>query len=501
MATSLRLRLAVWYASLLVAILAITLVLSYAFHSTSHYEDVDRFLVATEVHVLMQLRTDGNGYPIVGDATLPPVDEFASQDIYVRLYDAEGKLVASSPNAGRQPDIDPQQVATAPRVATDEGVLAWLVRPLINLGRPPAAEDGGFLTVDSPQGSRTRLYAVPIKVDGVTRGYLEAGDSLEWLDQSMARLRLVLAAMSGVGVVCALLGGWAIAGSALRPLSAMASTARAIALSRGFSRRLPDLGRRDELGQLAATFNDMLVSLDEAYSTQQRFVADASHELRAPLTAIQGNLELLERAVQMRDQERAETLSYLRKEAQRMSHLVADLLILARADAGQGIKQQPVELDRLLLEVFQDTRRLAPGRKISLRDLDQVQVQGDPDRLKQLLVILIDNALKYTPEGGEVQLALHTEPGSGVITVTDTGIGIAPEDLPHIFERFYRADKARSREQGGTGLGLSIARWIAERHGGHIDVDSAAGRGSIFTVHLPITDHRPRNSKPVSRLH
>ncbi len=488
MSASLRLRLAAWYASLLVAILAITMVLSYAFHSTAHYEDVDRFLVGTAVHVLSQLRTNGGDYSVDGSATLPPVDEFASQDIYVRLYDAQGVQVASSPNAGRHPDIDPRQVSATPRGAADEGALAWLVRPLVNFRQPRLADEGGFLTVAGPQNGRTRLYAVPIKVDGVTRGFLEAGDSLEWLDQSMARLRWVLATMSGVGVVCGLLGGWAIAGSALRPVSAMASTARAIALSRGFSRRLPDLGRRDELGQLAATFNDMLASLDEAYKAQQRFVADASHELRAPLTAIQGNLELLDRVAQMSDQERAETLSYLRKEAQRMGRLVGDLLVLARADAGQGIKLQPVELDRLLLEVFQDARRLAPRRKVSLRDLDQVRVQGDPDRLKQLLVILVDNALKYTPESGQIELALHTEPGSGVITVTDTGIGVAPEDLPHIFGRFYRADKARSREQGGTGLGLSIAQWIAERHGGHIDVESTAGKGSTFIVRLPTAD-------------
>jgi len=492
MAASLRLRLALWYASLLTAIMAVTLALSYAFHSTSHYEDVDRFLVGTAVHVLSHLRTDGGGYSIDGSTTLPPVDEFASQDIYVRLYDAGGHQVASSPNAGRQPDIDPRQVAATPRTGTDEGALAWLVRPVVNLGRPRVAEEGGFLTVTGPQGGRTRLYAFPIRDEGTTRGFLEAGDSLEWLDQSMARLRWVLAVMSGVGIAGALLGGWAIAGSALRPVSAMAGTARAIALARGFSRRLPDLGRRDELGQLAATFNEMLASLDEAYKAQQRFVADASHELRAPLTAIQGNLELLERSAQMSDQERDETLSYLRKEAERMSRLVADLLVLARADAGQGIRLQPVELDRLLLEVFQDVRRLSPGRRISLRDLDQVQVQGDPDRLKQLLVILVDNALKYTPESGEVQLALHTEPGSGVITVADTGIGIAPEDLAHIFERFYRADKARSREQGGTGLGLSIARWIAERHGGHIDVESTIGKGSTFIVRLPTVDGRHR---------
>ncbi len=492
MSASLRLRLAVWYASLLAAILAVTLILSYGYHSTSHYEDVDRFLGGTAIHVLSHLRSDGGDYSIDATTALPPVDEFASQDIYVRIYDAQGVRLAASSNAGHQPDIDPRQVAATPRGATDEGVLSWLVRPLVNLRKPSLVDEGSFLTVTNPQGSRTRLYAVPIKAGGVTRGYLEAGDSLEWLDQSMARLRWVLATMAGLGVLFALLGGWAIAGSALRPVSTMVGTARAIALSRGFSRRLPDLGRRDELGQLAATFNEMLTSLDEAYKAQQRFVADASHELRAPLTAIQGNLELLERAAQMSDQERAETLSYLRKEAQRMGRLVGDLLVLARADAGQGIKMQPVELDRLLVETFQDARRLAPGRKISLLDLDQIQVQGDPDRLRQLLVILVDNALKYTPDEGELQLALRTQQGSAVITVSDTGIGIASEDLPHIFERFYRADKARSREQGGTGLGLAIAQWIVERHGGHVEVESTAGEGSTFVIRLPIADPRYR---------
>ena len=175
-----------------------------------------------------------------------------------------------------------------------------------------------------------------------------------------------------------------------------------------------------------------------------------------------------------------------------MNRLVADLLVLARADAGQSLKMEPVELDRLLLDVFREARMLARGRRVSLRELDQLQVEGDRDRLKQLLVILLDNALKYTPEGGEVRLALCAEAGAAAITVSDTGIGIDPEDLPHIFERFYRADKARGRDTGGSGLGLSIAKWIAERHGGQILVDSVPGQGSVFTVRLPISRRRPR---------
>lgn len=492
MSTSLRLRLAVWYAALLALILALTSLLSYSFHSLSHYEDVDRSLLGTAVHVLGQLRA-ADRPPGEKGIDLPPVEEFVSPDIYVRLYDPEGQLTVQSPNAGRQGEADPRVVAVSPRDQGSGDPVAWLIHPLINLGHPKMTEEGGFLTIEGPEGQgRTRLYALPLSGEGVTWGYLEVGASLERLDHSMARLRLLLITTSVAGLLAALLGGWAIAGSALRPVSGMASTARAIALSRGFSRRLPRLGRSDELGQLADTFNEMLASLDEAYRTQQRFVADASHELRAPLTAVQGNLELLERAPNLSEAERAETLAYLRQEAQRMSRLVADLLVLARADAGQPLKVQPVELDRLLLQVFQETRVLARGRKVSLRDLDQLQVQGDPDRLKQLLVILLDNALKYTLEGGEIQIALRAEPGAAVIAVADTGIGIEPEDLPHIFERFYRADKARSRDKGGTGLGLAIAKWIAERHGGHLAVDSSPGQGSVFTVRLPLAQPRPK---------
>lgn len=493
MSASLRLRLAVWYAALLALILVATSIFSYSFHSISHYEDVDRSLVATAAHVLGQLRAGGGGHQVESGTDLSLPQEVASLDIFVRLYDAEGRLVALSPNAARHIDIDPREVAARPRSGVDESPFTRLMRSLVNLGQARAAEEGGFLTIAGPEGQgRTRVYAVPLDGEGATSGYLEVGDSLDRLDRSMDRLRLLLLGMSGVGLVAALVGGWAIAGSALHPVAAMADTARAIALSRGFSRRLPSLGRSDELGQLAATFNEMLSSLDEAYRAQQRFVADASHELRAPLTAIQGNLELLERAPRLSEEERAETLAHLRRETKRMNRLVADLLVLARADAGQSLKVEPVELDRLLLDVFREARVLARGRRVSLRELDQLQVEGDPDRLKQLLVILLDNALKYTPEGGDVRLALRAEAGVAAITVSDTGIGIDPDDLPHIFERFYRADKARGRDTGGSGLGLSIAKWIAERHGGQILVDSAPGQGSVFTVRLPISRRRPR---------
>ncbi len=169
-----------------------------------------------------------------------------------------------------------------------------------------------------------------------------------------------------------------------------------------------------------------------------------------------------------------------------MARLVDDLLSLARADAGQQIAVGRVELDRVLMEVVQQMAPHSRGVALSITEIDQIQARGDADRLKQLLLILVDNALKYTPAGGEVRVALRRDDGVAAVTVADTGIGIAPSDLPHIFERFYQADVARTRGRSGAGLGLSIARWIVDQHGGEITAASGPGKGSTFTVRLPL---------------
>jgi signal transduction histidine kinase len=171
--------------------------------------------------------------------------------------------------------------------------------------------------------------------------------------------------------------------------------------------------------------------------------------------------------------------------------LVADLLALARADAGVPLRRRPVEVDRVLLEAFQQVRHLMDGKRLSLATLEPALVEGDPDQLKQLLLALVDNALKYTPVDGSVTLGLRRRDGNAEVTVRDTGIGIAPHDLPHVFERFYRADPARGRDAGGTGLGLAIARWIAEQHGGEITLASAPGHGTTATVRLPLVASAP----------
>jgi signal transduction histidine kinase len=292
-------------------------------------------------------------------------------------------------------------------------------------------------------------------------------------------------------VISAVLGAL-LARAALRPIDQMTQTALAISRTQDLSRRLDVEGPADEVGRLAATFNEMLSRLDTLFSTQQRFIADVSHELRTPLTTIQGNVDLLCRGVAQDAQAGEETMAVIDAEVSRMSRLVSDLLLLARVDAGVQLETEPVELDTLLLDVFRQARVMSDGVDVRLGHEDQAVVMGDADRLRQLLLNLVDNAIKYTLPGGQVTLSLYNDPEWVRVDVADNGIGIPEEDLqpgqdgrPQIFERFYRSDPARSRERGGTGLGLSIAWWIAQAHRGHITVESTMDEGSTFSVMLP----------------
>ncbi|MBI3361894.1 MAG: sensor histidine kinase, partial [Chloroflexi bacterium] len=262
--------------------------------------------------------------------------------------------------------------------------------------------------------------------------------------------------------------------------------------------RADDLSRRidlpgppnDEIVRLSAAFNESLERLERLFNAQRRFVADVSHELRTPLTAILGNVDLLRRI----GADDRDSLDAIQSEAERMSRLVGDLLLLAQAEAGTlPVAREPVELDTLLLEVYRQMRVLAldGGIEMQIAEEDQARVLGDRDRLKQLLINLLSNALKYTPQGGRVTLGLARVNNWARLTVSDTGPGIPAEDLSRIFERFYRVDKARNRAQGGAGLGLAIAQRIARMHGGRIEVASEGvpGRGSTFSVWLPLASN------------
>ena len=238
----------------------------------------------------------------------------------------------------------------------------------------------------------------------------------------------------------------------------------------------------------------MLGRIEGLFRVQQRFVADVSHELRSPLTAVRGNLDLLRRGAAADSDARDTGLEAIDSEVRRMSRMVADLLLLAQADAGVPIAKESVEVDTLMLDVYRQARMSADGVKVSLGAEDQAIILGDRDRLKQALLNLVGNAIKYTPSGGEVKLSLQKDEEWVRIAVRDTGIGIAPENIPHLFDRFYRVDKARARDAGGAGLGLAIAKSVVDAHSGKITVESQVGKGSTFTIWLP---QRP-NSTAIS---
>jgi len=327
-------------------------------------------------------------------------------------------------------------------------------------------------------------------------GYLQLGSSLETVDQARRMLLFVLGGGGLVAVIVAALVGMTTAQTALRPLGQVTETALQITRADDLSRRIPLTSpRTGEVGQMILAFNDTLERLENLFETQRRFLADVSHELRTPLTAIRGNVDLIRRM----GEPDAESLEAITSEVDRMTRMVQDLLLLAQAESGKlPMAREIVELDTLLLEVYKQGRILAQDRlEVRLGREDQARMVGDRDRLKQMLLNLVGNAIAYTPSGGQVTLGLTCVSDYARVTVSDTGPGIPQEELPHIFERFYRIDKSRRRlEGGGAGLGLSIAYWIARSHQGRIEVASEVGKGTTFSVWLPRAEVASLPAKP-----
>ncbi len=466
---SLRLRLGLWYGALTGVVILLVTLLTYSLHTRYHYDDADGVLVGVAEHLATELK----GPAVAQQVSLAS----PTAGVAVRVYSSDGRVLGASPEADLSPMITPADALAHPGGPPFD--------PLVGLAPSFQAVDPGSgvlgTTVD-PQGVRWRIYALPLQ-DGRT---LVAELSLDRVDAAVDRLREVVPVLAVLGATTTVLAGFLLAAQVLRPVAALTDTAVTIAGSRDFERRVPEQPHRDELGKLARTFNLMLTSLQLAYQAQKQFVADASHELRAPLTAIQGNLELLERHPEMDEADRREALGDARREARRLTQLVADLLALARADAGVPIRRERVELDRIVLGVVGEVRQLAHGQHVNVDGIEPVEVVGDPDRLKELTLILLDNAIKYTPPAGAIAVSLHREDHAAFLEVHDTGIGINEQDLPHVFERFYRADPARRRDTGGTGLGLSIARWIGDQHGAQIRLTSAPGEGTRALVRFAV---------------
>jgi len=342
----------------------------------------------------------------------------------------------------------------------------------------------------SLNGLRLRVLNIPLLHDNDNKknrvAVMQIATSLDTVVSARTYLLSVLVVVWIYGVIIAGMASWFTLGQALEPLKSIVETAENINRADDLSRRIPQLGsEEDEIGSLIDTFNKTLERLEILFTSQQRFLADVSHELRTPLTVVKGNVDLMRRMKRFDE----ESLTSIDQEAGRLTRLVGGLLLLAQAESGKlPLNFQPVELDLLITEVFQEMRIIAGDKvRVHLNEIDQMLVNGDRDRLKQVLINLVANAIQYTPQNGDVFLSLAKVGGQARIICRDTGPGIPAEDLPHIFERFYRAEKSRTRGKStGFGLGLSITKWIVEHHGGRIEVNSKEGQGTTFAIWLPL---------------
>jgi two-component system, OmpR family, sensor kinase len=469
---SIRLRLAIWYGGLSALLVVVVCVYAYSVHVRTRYDELDRMLQARLEH-LGDMLDDAS----TSDARRGVLGMAAPLGLAVRVYDSSGSILLEQANADRVPDLIPRELRRGPSIVYSR-LIALTSSPRVS------AKNGAAWSIGTDDGAqRWRAYMVRLPSGQFVIGSV----SLAQVDSSVQRYGLLLLTFGIFGASGAFVIGWLIAGHALRPVAQLTATARQIAQSGEPSRRVPLSRERDELGQLASTFNEMLASLEAAQLAQQRFVSDASHEIRAPLTVIQANLELLDRADALPPTDRKDAIVEARSEAARLARLVADLLALARADAGVQLRRSRVELDRLVMDAIGEARHLLDGQRLEITALEPTTVLGDADRLKQLLLVLLDNAARYTPPSGRISVALGRDDEFAKITVADTGIGIAPDDIGRVFERFYRADRARSREPGGTGLGLPIARWIATQHAGTVDLESDPSEGTTARIRLPLS--------------
>jgi heavy metal sensor kinase len=391
---------------------------------------------------------------------LPPINEFASPGIYIQLIDSSGDVVVKSSNLGEQ------ELPVNPSIIS-QGF----------------AGDAAIETVAAGDGASVRVMVSPLYLKDQVL-LLEVAQSLNYVDDTMSQVRWALLASTLVALVLATVSGGAIVKGALSPVSKISHTARSIEASSDLSQRVGYTGPRDEIGELATTFDHMIEHLDRVFQSQRYFVDDASHELRGPLTVIRGNMDLLKR--KLGEEERRESLNAMERESIRMSKIVDDLLLLAEVESGQLEQKQKVSLKEIVLGEMERAKALAIERKIIVEHKEDLAVRGDAQRLRQLLANLVDNAIKYTPDHGTITLSLFRDNSWARMEVTDTGIGISPDHIPHIFDRFYRVDKARSRASGGTGLGLAIVKGIAEQHGGKVTVTSKPSKGSTFTVWLKL---------------
>jgi two-component system, OmpR family, sensor kinase len=453
---SLRLRLTLLYTTLLVGVLLAFGGLVYWLVNIMLIDQIDTSLTDNAAEIISLLHVnENNQFDVRSVAAFQP-----SENLVFQLWGSDQRLVLARPSSLTTPLDRSTQTSSQPVFDNHD------------LGK-----------------THLRVLSVPLVNQRGRVGLLQLAVNLVLVDFVLRTLAVLLVLVAILASFIASVWIWVVNGRALAPLATVTDVAMQISRADDLSRRIPQASTTpgDEVYLLIQAFNNTLERLEQLFSSQRRFLADVSHELRTPLTVIKGNVGLMRKMGQADE----ESLESIEAEVDRLTRMVGDLLLLAQAESGRvPLDNSPVELDTILLEVFQQMRLLAGDRlQIRILEIDQVQVRGDRDRLKQVLLNLVANAVQYTPAGGKVSLELRKTEDQAQVIVSDTGPGIPAQDLPHIFERFYRGEKSRKRGQGsGFGLGLSIAYWIVRNHGGNIEVTSQEGVGTRFCIWLPLAE-------------
>lgn len=467
MINTVRGRLTLWYVSALALILVVFGVAVYIMLARALHRRVDEALRSTLEISITSLTHDAQEGQSSESAAQSTTAELSHPQQAMMIFDAAGRMLAEHPY---EEDLH--------------------IR-LPDLGAIPGDEVYLYtVTGEGGDDDRHRLAVRRVRIPPADTPYIIlASQSLEAVEDELESLREILYLATPAALLLAGLGGWFLARQGLAPVAAMAKSAREIGAG-SLDRQLPVADPRDELGQLATTFNELLARLDAAFAEQRRFMADASHELRTPLSVMSTAAGVTLKKEHREEEEYREALQMMGEQTRRLSRIVQDMFILARADAGRyPLRKRTLYLNDLLGEVARAGGMLASDKNVTveLTNLPEAAYHGDEDLLRQMVMNLVDNAVKFTPAGGVVRLGLTRRGSEYLLSISDTGPGIPAEARDHVFERFYRADKARSRsEDGGAGLGLAIARWIAQAHDGDLRLADSDGTGATFIVRLPI---------------
>lgn len=463
---SIRFTLTLWYSLTLAVILLLFCSLLYLSFRNSLYSEVDGDLLSVAESLSSStLAPFRDSAPSALSQVLEDFIGPKAKDKYIQIVDRSGEVDAYSNNLQ---DF---------RLRMDKSDLRRAYSGKITY------------RADIRQGARPplRVIVYPIFEEGRLTDIIQVGASLEDAADTLDKIFLILVVSVPTAILLLTCGGWFLAGRALKPVELITGAARKIN-AENLNQRIEVVNPNDEIGRLAETFNNTLSRLESSFRKIRQFSSDVSHELRTPLTILRGETEVALRWAKEPDEFREIFESNL-EEIRRMSGILEFLLDLSKADEGKlPLNLGDVELNDLLAGLVQQTAVLARENDVKLvfEPHPEVTVLGDRSRLHQLFLNLIDNALKYTEAGGAVWIEISSLDGQARVAVNDTGAGIPPEDIPNIFDRFYRVDKARNRADGGVGLGLAMAKSLAEAHGGRIEVASQLGKGSVFIVYLPL---------------